>query len=244
MNQTVTEYRALRAGPETTLQRQVEHNLPDLFQHSDRLVWTASSVPIGAGRPDIVVATYNPEVVVLSDVDVEANSVLAYLRAVGRARSETISARLGRNLKRIEKSLSLLADANVIIVDRGAYSLSAGWREVLPEVITIEVKVADWRRAVSQAARNRVFAHRSFVALPSEVADRVANAPPWTELGIGLIAIDVEGDVRVVRRPRRHLPRAWTYYYSLAFMAAEDLSGGTYDVRGAAGSGKGAVPRV
>lgn len=244
MSQTVTEFRPLRAGPEAILQKQVEDTLPDLFPQTDRLVWTASSVPIGAGRPDIVVTTYNPEVVVLSDVDIEAHSVLAYLRAAGRARPDTISVRIGRNLKRVEKSLSLLAEANVIIVDNGAYSVSAGWRMVLPEVITIEVKVADWRRAISQAARNRVFAHRTFVALPSDVADRVASASSWTELGIGLIAIEGNGEVRVVRRPRRHLPKAWTYYYSLAFMAAEHLSGGTNDVRCAAWSGKSSISRV
>src|SRR5690242_13480858 len=90
-------YRSLRAGPEATLQRAVEGRLLSLFPHvEDRLLWTAGSVPLGAGRPDIVLTACEPQVIALTDVDITSRSLLAYLRAVGRARSETISARLGK----------------------------------------------------------------------------------------------------------------------------------------------------
>ncbi len=219
------QYRPLRAGPEATLQRAVEGRLLSLFPQQDRLLWTAGSVPLGAGRPDIVLTACEPQVMALSDVDVTSRAMMAYLRAVGRARSETISARLGKSLKSIERSLSSLVEADIIIVDRGSYALSDGWRAVLPEIVTIEVKVGDWRKAVAQAARNRIFAHRSFVALPEQVTDRVKAEMIFRDLGIGLLAVEPDGDVHVVRRARRATPKVWSYYYSLAFMAAEHLNG-------------------
>jgi hypothetical protein len=219
------QFRPLRAGPEATLQRAVEGRLLSLFPQENRLLWTAGSVPLGAGRPDIVLTACEPQILALTDVDITSRAMLAYLRAVGRARSETISARLGKSLKAVERTLSSLVEADIIIVDRGSYTLSEEWRAVLPEIITIEVKVGDWRRAVTQAARNRIFAHRSFVALPAQVAKRVKSEAIFRELGIGLLMIESDGDVRVVRRARRAMPKVWSYYYSLAFMAAEHLSG-------------------
>lgn len=173
------QYRPLRAGPEATLQHAVEGQLLSLFPQENRLLWTAGSVPLGAGRPDIVLTACEPQIIALTNVDVTSRAMLAYLRAVGRARSDTISARLGKSLRAVERNLASLIEANIIIVNRGSYSLSVDWRAVLPEIVTIEVKVGDWRRALAQAARNRIFAHRSFIALPAQVATRVKAEPSF-----------------------------------------------------------------
>jgi len=225
------QYRPLRKGPEATLQRAVEGQLLSLFPQTDRLFWTAGSVSVGAGRPDIVLTAYEPQVAALTHVDITSREFLAYLRAVGRARSATISARLGRSLKSVERTLSSLIEAKIIIMDGGSYALTDDWRAVLPEIITVEVKVEDWRHAVTQAARNRIFAHRSYVALPATVAERIRPQHIFRELGIGLLAVEPGGMVRVLRRARRTMPKVWTYYYSLAFMAAEHLKGERRGVR-------------
>jgi DNA-binding MarR family transcriptional regulator len=219
------QYRPLRAGPEATLQRAVELRLLSLFPQENRLLWTAGSVPVGAGRPDILLTSCEPQIMALTGVDVTTRAMLAYLRAVGCARSETISARLGKTRKSVERNLSSLVEANIIIVEHGRYALSRDWRAVLPEIVTIEVKVGDWRRAVAQAARNRIFAHRSFVALPERVAVRVKAESIFREQGIGILEVATNGNVRVARRARRTMPKVWDYYYSLAFMAAEHLNG-------------------
>ena len=220
------QYRHLRAGPEADLQRAVEGQLLSLFPQDQRLLWTAGSIPIGAGRPDILLTACEPHVLALTDVDVASRDMLAYLRLVGRARPETISTRLGKSLRVVQRMLVSLVDANIVALDQGSYVLRKSWRAVLPEVIAIEVKVADWRRALAQAARNRIFAHLSFVALPEQVAVRVRREQIFSELGIGLLKVRADGDVRLVRRARRAMPKVWSYYYSLAFMAAEHLSGG------------------
>jgi len=219
------QYRPLRVGPEATLQHAVEGQLHALFPQENRLLWTAGSIPLGAGRPDIIVTACEPQILALTDIDVSAREMLAYLRAVGRARSETISVRLNKSPRSVERSLVSLLEAKILIVDRGTYALSADWRDVLPEIIAIEVKVEDWRRAAMQAARNRIFSHRSFVALPGTLAKRVKSDTLFRELGIGILGVSPEGEVRIVRRGRRTMPKVWSYYYSLASMAAVHISG-------------------
>jgi hypothetical protein len=226
-----THYRRMRAGPEATLQASVVNRLHDLFPQQGRLVWTAGSPQIGAGCPDIVLTAYEPHVVALTDVHLSEHALLAYLHAVRRARAETISARLQRSPRALERSLSALVESKIIIVDHGAYALSDDWRSILPEVVAIEVKVGDWRRAASQAIRNSIFAHRSFVALPKHVAARARSEELFREYGIGILAVEDGGEVHVAKRARRGMPRVWSYYYSLASMTARHLTGKNRGVR-------------
>jgi hypothetical protein len=59
------------------------------------------------------------------------------------------------------------------------------------EVIALEAKLIDWRRAIYQAYRNTSFASRSYVVLPSRVAMRAAGNPNmFGNYGVGLCACD------------------------------------------------------
>ena len=107
------------------------------------------------------------------------------------------------------------------IVDRSgqSYAIKSTSRDVLEEVITIEAKVAKWRVALTQAIRNGIFSHRSYVALPSHVAHRVRDEVGFQRFGIGILAVQ-DTDVYVVRRSRHRTPRVWVYYYQLALAVA------------------------
>jgi hypothetical protein len=155
----------------------------------------------------------------LARVDLPTAQILAYLRAVGRALPETISERTGKSFKTVMACLKSLQEVRAVLEKADKYELSSSWRNILPEIVAIEAKVTDWRKAISQAARNRIFAHKSFVALPEGVARRVRREALFAKLGIGILGVDGD-DVRVVKLPRRHLPRAWTYYYQLAEVVA------------------------
>lgn len=216
------QYRPLRCGPEAKLQLAVQSRLDELFPQMAYPVWTGGSVPLGAGIPDIVRAAYEPEVAALKGADDSSLAVLAYLRTVGRARQDTICLKLRKPEKAIGLRLSALEAASIISEQNGLYVLTSRWRCVLPEVLCIEVKVADWRRALSQAARNRIFSNKSFIALPENVAVRIRDESMVRHLGIGLLAVSENDDVKIVRRARSAMPKAWRYYYSLASMAAEE----------------------
>jgi hypothetical protein len=149
--------------------------------------------------------------------------ILGYLRAVGRAKAETISERVGGSVKVIVRCLEGLRQIEVVSASADVYTLAPDWRHILPDIVAIEVKVADWRKAISQAARNRIFAHRSFVAFPRDVADRSKGEPILSRLGIGVLSVGDDGEVHIVKQARRHRPCVWTYYYQLAHIVANHL---------------------
>jgi len=211
----VTFFRPRRGGPECAIEDCLIEHLPALFG-SSHPAWTAGSVPLGAGMPDLIVAAYQPLVAGLAGSGALETNILAYLRVVGRARPDTIAARLRLSPKIAEHSVRTLLEAEVLTGCTGSVSLTPIWRDILPEVTAIEVKVDNWQRALSQALRNRIFAHRSFIALPSGVAARVRRAPALLQSGIGVIAIDADGGATIVKQAASGQPRVWTYYYKLA----------------------------
>jgi len=177
-------------------------------------------VPIGAGLPDIVVASCDPAMSAVARVEAPHAAILAYLRGVGRARAETIAARLAQPLRKVLRCLDLLTRSEAIMNSSGTYSLATAWRNPLPEIVSVEVKVADWQKAVSQAGRNCIFSHRSFVALPLPIAQRVRSEIVFRQTGVGLLAVDDDHEVALLRPSPRREPRVWTYYYELASLAA------------------------
>jgi len=224
---SVTFFRKRIAGPELLVEDAVAESIPGLFG-TNYPQWAAGSLPLGAGRPDLVVVSCDPKVYALAQVEIPIARILAYLRAVGRARPKTISERTGQPVDAVILGLEELREVEAVSVGSDVYALSPEWREILPEIVTIEVKVADWQKAISQAARNRIFAHRSFVAIPDPLARRIRREAILTQLGIGVLGVGEDGDVRIVKQARRHRPRVWTYYYQLAIIVANH-SKGTHD---------------
>lgn len=218
----ISVFRPLKVGPEAVLQASVEKNIAKLLPIAE-FSWTGSTVPIGAGVPDLLRASVRPEAVSIADADSISIAILGYLRAARRARGETIAQRLGLNEKATLNKLDTLRGQGVIEEFQQNFSLALPWRSILGDVSAVEVKVSDWKKAVAQAARNRIFAHRSFVALPEDVAKRVKDQVAFSSLGLGLISIDDNGMTRIIKRARKSSPKAWAYYYTVAARAAGDL---------------------
>jgi hypothetical protein len=225
------QYGSLKQGPEAPLQHAVEVQLLDLFPQQDRLVWRAGSAPVGAGKPDIILAGCAPEVVALDHKDARARALLAYLRIARKAKLATMSTRLGYDTNSVRKSIEGLVESKIVLSENDSFKLSEPWKSVLPEIITIEAKVGDWRRALNQAVRNQLFAHRSFVALPSSVALRARDDEMFKRYGIGILSVEKCDSVRVLRHARRATPRIWLYYYLIASLAAEHFNGARGAVR-------------
>ena len=97
--------------------------------------------------------------------------------------------------------------AEVEIASRWADLIAMG----AEDVVAVELKVRDWRRAVRQAMAYQLAADRSFVALPLRRAQEAYRRRHAFEVeGIGLLAVDAEGRVRTVLpsapSPRRMPP--------------------------------------
>jgi hypothetical protein len=219
----IRQFRPQRPGPEAELQDAVTQQLVELSPASCGPVWAGSSVPLGAGIPDLVMVAYQPEVLTLADLECASAEILAYLHAVRRARLRTILQHTNRRRHLAIRCLNGLVEAEAVCEKSGLFSLTPLWRDVLPEIVTIEAKIKNWQEAVEQAARNRVFAHRSFVALPESLARRVRSEGILQRLGLGLLSVGDDLGTRISRRARRHRPRVWSYYYKLATLLATDV---------------------
>ena len=216
----IAYFRPRRSGAEAVIENAVADQIQNLFGSETHTLWTAGSPPIGAGMPDLVVVSCEPQVFVLAQVEMPTAHILAYLRAVGFARLETIIERMGMPQATTIRCLNDLTEIAAVSRTNDTYSLLPVWRQILPEIVTIEIKVTNWRRAVEQAARNCIFAHRSFVALPHHLAQRVRLEPILRQLGVGLLSVADDHAVSVLRRSRRRKPRVWKYYYEIACLVA------------------------
>jgi hypothetical protein len=215
----VNYYRPRRPGPERALEDTLLANISGVLGDAPEW-WLASSLPLGAGLPDLIAVRQDGTLRDVDGLSRESVEVLAYLRAVGQARLETVVERLQFPHHVAEATIAILAEAGAIELGGGPLGLAPSWREILPEVVAIEIKVSNWRGALSQATRNLVFAHRSFVALPGALAKRVRTAPEFRLLGVGIIAVEESDRVTISRRARRTPPRSWRYYYELAARVA------------------------
>ncbi len=213
-------FRPRRGGPECTIEDSVIRHLPDLIGSEDPAC-IAGSVPLGAGMPDLIIATYHPVVTALASVGATEAHILAYLRVVGRARPATIATRLRLRPKATEQYVEALQNTRAVTATAGVVALTPACRDVLPMVTAIEAKVDNWQKAIGQASRNRSFAHRSFVALPVAVATRVQRAPEVLGSGVGVIGVDDGGGASVLKQPVSNKPRVWAYYYRLATLVGQ-----------------------
>lgn len=218
----ITRFRESRPGPELAIEEAVARRLPALMVESSGRVWRAASPSIGAGMPDLVFAWHGPEVRQLHGALGAVSAVLGYLRSVTRARPETLSAKLSLPLSSVRESLIDLAERLVLSEALGWFEMSNVWRNILPEIIAVEAKVSNWKKAVQQAARNRVFAHRSFVAVPEQLAERVRLDGLVKKLGIGVLSVGKGGETTIARRARFDEPLVWEYYYQVASLVAKE----------------------
>jgi hypothetical protein len=70
-------------------------------------------------------------------------------------------------------------------------------------IIAIEAKLHDWRRALQQAHRNKLFADRVYVALPAQHASpALSNLAEFRRSSIGLIVVETSSSHVYFHPPR------------------------------------------
>jgi len=226
MTPTVIRFRARRSGPEADLEDAIVPQLHDLFGERTTPNWVGRSIPVGAGLPDLVSASHRPELLAALSLTKSDGYLLAYLRTVSGARLETILRRTDKSERAVRKRLGVLAETGAVLERRGVFRIASAWRDILLEIVAVEAKISDWRAAVRQAARNRIFAHRAYVALPARLAHRVRHEPEFGHRGIGIIGVSNEAECTIVRIARHTVPIVWAYYYELAFVIGDSYGGG------------------
>lgn len=219
----VTYFQKRVKGPENRLEDAIVANINE-FVYSNDPVWMAGSLKVGAGIPDLLCASFSPEVITLVKIDPSDINIMAYLHSVRCAKQETIASKTRHSETSIVYHLEKLIQLEIITSTTSSFSLTPGWRNILAEVVCVEAKVENWKTAVTQASRNLIFANRSFVALPEKTAVRVKDEPVFKKYGLGLLAVQRDDSIRVIRRARSSTPKVWFYYYQVARHLALDIS--------------------
>lgn len=214
----ITHFRPLKPGPEAVLMDALFDFWPSFVSEEPTSRWAATSVPIGAGQPDLVTSTYRPEIQGTGSFTIQHACLLAYLRRTTFVKESTITDKVGIRPKRLAQVLHDLATAGAVLKQESKFALSPKWRNLLPEVTSVEAKVDKWKDAALQARRNALFVHRSYVAFPEPVASRVYQDDLFQNHGIGVLAVLADGVIRTVRKASKQRPVLWQYYYLLAFM--------------------------
>jgi hypothetical protein len=120
----------------------------------------------------------------------------------------------------VEHTLRLIADGFVRRISRDRLQRLNGWVPLHKRIIAVELKLDRVEEAMSQAWNNLIFADESFVALPTEIAHRVAaKRDRWSSFldsGVGLLAVSGrECKVLIPSRNRSVPPDAAIQFYCI-----------------------------
>ena len=211
--------RKRRSGPEQKIENTTVLNLAKLLKTECNLLWTGGSVPLGAGIPDMIATVFKPELLNLARIEKPNLGILSYLRSSGKAKESTIKNRLSLSNKMVTSQLEAFREIGAVTNISGVYQMQDSWKDLLTEVVSIEAKVSDWKRAARQAIRNKVFSHYSYIAFPEKVACRVKKEKVFMDNGIGILS--VKGNDLVMLKPaRKSSSIVWEYYYKLGYYIA------------------------
>lgn len=162
---------------------------------------------IGAGRVDIVAAIvidkkslYQPAI---SDVEAYILSLLHYKRPL---KSSTIARRASMQLEQVLGILEQLSKKKFILNVGNCFIRQQSSIEGL---IAIEGKIRNWKKALHQAYRNRLFTSQTYVALDARYSKpALRNIDIFKDYRVGLAIVFSDGNVDVVYRPPKAQPLA------------------------------------
>lgn len=184
------------------------------------------------GRADIVCAVIRKNKIDLSKLrylgislsqPAKAN-ILSWLSKDSASTEEYVSEVTGLRVKTVRKHLKELLELGFV-----KRSASNGWvlskEYKLPsiDIWSFEIKLRNWKRAYYQASRYRGFSHYTTVVMPLEnVHTAVENIDMFDKMNIGLMAIDKQGKLEFIRKPRKCNPSSKKHHlYALGQIITE-----------------------
>ncbi len=102
--------------------------------------------------------------------------------------------------------LKRLINEKIVFKDENCYYLHKNF--VYPKIIfdSYELKLKDWKKALSQAIKNLEFSTFSWVVLPKEVCDNLKDETIklYNEYGIGILSLNTNGKTRIILKAKRN----------------------------------------
>lgn len=129
----------------------------------------------------------------------------------GVTRIDTLASRVGSRPEAIRRStLKPLAEIGVIELASDRVEVLEPWRPVAETITTIELKLDDWRGALSQARSQARSADHCWVVLRDRRASTLdAMRVEFAAHGIGVAILSDACELRVEVKPRKQSPVRW-----------------------------------
>lgn len=160
------------------------------FTNKDNLI-VSTEVLVGAGIVDVMFASAlnpnNSKNTEISDLEALLLSNMYFERPLS---SQIISKKSNLGLKEVDRLLESLVNRAICQKQGGCYVRN---RNINQGIISVEGKLRDWRRALGQAIRNKLFSEKSFVALDSKYSNVVINNLElfkFHNIGLSLVSSD------------------------------------------------------
>ncbi len=176
------------------------------------------------GRPDAVVigsdkSALNAPVwraAALSPSTITFSKVLITMKASRRSMSiEDVSISTGTSYAASRQTINALINEGLAsYLKNGKLKLSAKAYIPHTEIVSIEFKLSDWRKALRQAARHRSFADRAYVVMPmNKKALLESNISMFSSFGISVIVYDYETQTSEVIHDARKTKKLSEFSY-------------------------------
>lgn len=180
--------------------------------------WIAAEMPTASSIADLAVARFDRGATASRQVSAPHAITLPLrirtLDAVANrriTRIDTLALRMGSNPQALMRStLKPLMRDGWIDYSEGRVAMNRPWVPLCEELMTVEMKLNDWRGAIEQARSQAMSANRVWVVLP-EKSDRTINnaLPDFKSRGIGLAMLRNDDSLRILTCGRKQKPVRW-----------------------------------
>ncbi|MGH2959755.1 MAG: hypothetical protein ACRDKE_09125 [Solirubrobacterales bacterium] len=204
-------------------------SMDELWSPRKQPDWISAEVPTASSVADLAVIKFDASAIerrlaehaapVELPLRVKTLDALAHRRI---NQLSTLARTVGSNPRALTRStIRPLEELGWIRLEGDRVELSRDWQSVGTEVMTVEMKISDWRGALVQARSQALSADRVWVVLPEKSDRVVASAlPEFRAEGIGLAFLRPDGTIRLIAAARKQSPIRW-----LNFLLAETLFG-------------------
>jgi hypothetical protein len=149
-------------------------------------------------------------------------ALLAVLAARRRALStRELAARCHVSPSGMRRAIVSALNANALVEDRpGTFVAHLAWKPAAARVVAVELKLASWRRALSQAELYRSWSNASWVILSGRASAQARTSA--AEAGVGLATLRDTGVLDLITRPAvRRLRAEWASVWAGEQMLAQ-----------------------
>jgi hypothetical protein len=172
-------------------------------------VFASTEVPVGAGTVDVIAGqTQNSNLTEHKRHAITSKQayVLSKLYHKQRLSLRTIARRTEVAESELESILCKLCENDFAVKFGNCYVRQ---ESMFMGLTSIEGKIKDWKRALQQANRNRLFSTQSFVALDARYAkSALANLDLFKQYQVGLAIVFHNADMHIVYHPPVSTPLA------------------------------------